>query len=94
MLRKELQQEKDGEKRNGVELKRQQEANNELKEKLRDCELRKVEVEKRLGREIKLLKTENQELRLKVNNEATGKDCDKPDCLKNKKEKADLKKKV
>ena len=47
-----------------------------------------------MGREIKLLKTENQELRLKVNNEATGKDCDKPECLKNKKEKADLKKKV
>lgn len=68
MLRKELQQEKDGEKRNGIELKRQQEANNELKEKLRDCELRKVEVEKRLTREVKALKTENQELRLKVNN--------------------------
>ena len=56
-LRKDLQQEKDVEKRNGVELKRAQEANAELKEKLRDCELRKVEVEKRLAREIKALKT-------------------------------------
>jgi hypothetical protein len=49
-LRKKLTHEKDSEKRNGFELKKQIDANNELKEKLTDVEAKKADTEKRLNR--------------------------------------------
>lgn len=65
-LRKKLAQEKDSEKKNGFELKKQMQLNGELKEKICELQSKKVDAEKRVARENKLLKNELSQMRSKL----------------------------
>lgn len=65
-MRKKLNNEKDSEKRNGFELKKQLEINLELKDRISEIESKKIDLEKRLNKEIKQYRNEISELKSKM----------------------------
>ena len=56
----------DGQKRNTHELKKQMEINQELKERVIDLETKKSDIQKRLVRETKALRSELTEAKSKI----------------------------
>ena len=62
-MKKKLAQEKEHERRNALELKQHAEVTDELKKQARESEMRKMELEKRLGKEVRVLRQENAELK-------------------------------
>ena len=65
-MKKKLAQEKEQDKRNALEVKQHIEINAELKQKLRESDTKRIEYEKRLLREIKELRKENEAMNMKM----------------------------